>query len=376
MKNFTNEQSKALMEQAQEIMNGIADGESTRDVMARLYVENLDDKTIAQGLVIADSIIESVKNFDASYKEARENLDGYIKKFQKKMDEGKSCVERCNYWLKITAAVSAASIALNDPTVDRKKLLEEMELITPITEEEATPAKEREIKKQAREAIKNSGIMFNGLMEHASELDASSSPEEAAEMIIEIGDKDCDLRAIAAMLAYTQVKNGSIENVPADITAPQLTTFVCAGVEEMRITEAVGNGSLAEDIASLLLFVLGAIVIIQTIVALGALGLLIIPGLFTSILIIPAIMVMVFGLFKLLTKGLSCWSDVSEKFVKCVFAAGKAVLKGIKALVLFIKDKVIPKIVEVCKNIFKAIGGFFSKGKKTEVEQPAEVPAT
>ena len=90
MKNFTNEQSKALMEQAQEIMNGIADGESTRDVMARLYVENLDDKTIAQGLVIADSIIESVKNFDASYKEARENLDDeLIEQLKRMRDEAR-----------------------------------------------------------------------------------------------------------------------------------------------------------------------------------------------------------------------------------------------------------------------------------------------
>lgn len=376
MKNFTNEQNKKFMEQAQEIMNKMSEGENVRDVMAKIYVDSLEDKTTAQGLVIADSIIESVQRFETSYKAAKEDLDGYIKKFQKKMDEGKTCVERCNFWLKMAASISAANIALSDPTVDRKKLIEEMELITPLTEGEATPQKEKELREKAFEVIKNSGIMLNGLMDYADRLEATVSPEEAAELIISIGDKDADLKAIASMIAYTQVKTGNVEEIPADVTASQITTIICAGIEEVRIIEAVGNGSMLESVAAALLFVLGAVVIIETVASLALAALTYINMVFPALLVIPAILVLTFGIYKLLTKGITQWDAASEKFVKIAFAVGKYVFKGIKAIALFVKEKVIDKIVEFSKKIFISICSHLPDKKENKVENPTMVPAT
>jgi len=84
MKTFTKEQNDTLAAQAKEIMSHIGENESTRKIMARIYVENLEDKTVKQGEVMADAIIEQVKQFDADYKDAKENRDSFVKKFQAK----------------------------------------------------------------------------------------------------------------------------------------------------------------------------------------------------------------------------------------------------------------------------------------------------
>ena len=111
MRTFTKEQSQALLNQAEEMMKHMEEGQSVRDVMARIYVENLDEKTMSQGQMMADAIIQGIKDFDSDYQEAQGDLDRFIRKFQDKADDGKSREERCNYWLKTAAAVSAAALA-------------------------------------------------------------------------------------------------------------------------------------------------------------------------------------------------------------------------------------------------------------------------
>ena len=89
MRTFTKEQSQALLNQAEETMKHMEEGQSVRDVMARIYVENLDEKTMSQGQMMADAIIQGIKDFDSDYQEAQGDLDRFIRKFQDKADDGK-----------------------------------------------------------------------------------------------------------------------------------------------------------------------------------------------------------------------------------------------------------------------------------------------
>ena len=169
MKTITKEQIDVLMKQAKTMLEGIGEKESVRDIMARHYAENLDDKTLAQGMVMADAILEAVKEFDADYRKAVEDADAYIRKFQKEADEGKTCVERCNYWLRLAGALTAAGQILSDSEADREQILTELDALV-VSEEEATPQLEEELRRKAREAMKASGIVLTGIMANTEAL--------------------------------------------------------------------------------------------------------------------------------------------------------------------------------------------------------------
>ena len=62
MSKFTNEQVTNLQERAKVIAQGIDDKKTTQDIMVQLYVDAFEDKTPEQGKLIADAIINAVKN--------------------------------------------------------------------------------------------------------------------------------------------------------------------------------------------------------------------------------------------------------------------------------------------------------------------------
>ena len=185
MKTFTNEQNEMLKAQAAEILRKLDEDRNVRDVMAQIYVDDLDDKTMQQGQLMADAILKSVREFDAGYREAQEDLDRFIDKFQAKADEGKSCVERCNYWLRLGTAIAAAGEAMNGEGADREAILAQLGGLS-VSEEEATPAREQELREQAKLALKNSGVMLGALAEQAQALQEMESAEEAAGRLIDL----------------------------------------------------------------------------------------------------------------------------------------------------------------------------------------------
>lgn len=350
MTTFTKEQNDILAAQATEILKNISEGQTTRDIIARIYVESLEDKTLKQGQIMADSILKSVKDFDADYKEAQENLDRYLKKFQDKIDEGKTCVERCNYWLKLSAAISSATVAMGEDGADREQILQEIEDLE-ISESEATPEREKELREQAMEAIKNSGVMLGALAEQAATLEEMATADEAAGMLIDLGNKEIEYRAIVAMLAYTKVKNGEFDNIPVEMTAAQVTALVCAQIEQAKIMEAVGKGDLAVDIASGLLSILGIVVLGTIAYGVVEVGAAVISAMFGTILAIPAGLMLIAGVLRAMFKASDLWDKDSRKIVKGVAIVIKTVVKGLRMVVSYTKDSIVPKAVAVCKAV-------------------------
>lgn len=367
MTTFTKEQMDILTSQANEIMKEISEGKTTRDIMVQIYVDNLDDKTQKQGQIMADSILKSVKEFDANYDEAQKDIDRFIKKFQDKIDQDKTCVERCNYWLKLTAAITAATVATGEENTDMEKILEQIETME-ISESEATPKREKELREQALEAIKNSGVMLGTLTEQAEELEKMETAEEAVGLLIDLRNKEIEYRGIVSMLAYTKIKNGEFDNVPVEMTAVQVATLVCAEIEQAKIMEAVGKGNLAVDIASGLLTILGAVVLVVVATEVAGTGVGIITVVFGTILAIPATLMLFAGILRGTLKAIDLWEKDSKKIVKGVAVAVKAVIKGLRMVAAFVMNKVIPKIVETCKSIKDKVMNVHSEEEvKTEV---------
>ena len=67
MTNMTKEQRENVMIQGRKMMDNLSEGKSARDVMAQIYVDNLDDKKLFESLknkVKGDSVKETVTHSD------------------------------------------------------------------------------------------------------------------------------------------------------------------------------------------------------------------------------------------------------------------------------------------------------------------------
>lgn len=360
MKTFTKKQNEMLKAQAIEILKNLDEGQDVRDVMAQIYVDNLDDKTLQQGQLMADAILKNVKDFDADYRDAQQDIDRFIASFQSRMDEDKSCLERCDCWLKLSAAIAAAEEVLSGEGVDREAILKQLEGLA-VSEAEATPAREKELREQARQALKNSSIMLSALTEQAQALQEMESAGETAEMLINLENREVEYRAVVSMLAYTGIMNGEIKGMPVDISAEQVTVLVCAGAEQARIMAAVGSGSMAVDVASMLLMILGTVVLVWMAALAGAAGVSIVSFLFGNILVIPASLMVFAGIFHLFNAALEVWMKDSRAIAQGVVVGIGWVVKGLKTVGSFVADKVIPGIVKIASGIWNSVKSFAAR---------------
>lgn len=370
---FTNEQSNVLKKEAAELLGGIAEGKNVRDLMAQIYVEKLDEKTIQQGELMADKILRCVKDFDAGYQEAQENLDHFVEKFQAKMDEGKSCVDRCNYWLKLGTVISSAAAAMGRDGVDREQMIRDAESLF-ISEEDATPQREEELREQAAQAIKNSGILLGTLVEQVQALEELDSAEEAIGLLIDMSGRELEYRAVVSMLAYTMSKNGELEGVPVDMTASQVTALVCAELEQARIVKAVGDGELAVDVATVLLSILGSVLLIYIAIPVFVFTTQAILDLFVPIFAIPLCIMTVAGLTRLFNAGIDMWLEDSKSIARFAVAAMRTVVKGMKAVAEFSAERVLPKVVETAAGVLAKLKSLVAKTKgESSVQAPVSV---
>lgn len=351
MQNFTKEQIADLMDQTIQITASINEGETTRDIMARLYVENMQDKTPEQGLAVADKILETVKKFDTEYALAREDLDRYINNFQDKVEQGKTLCERCNYWLKLAAAITAAGEDLTTGTINREQIVAELEALQ-ISEEEATEEIAQQLRQQAFEALKNSGVLLSGLKELEAALNEMDTADAAAGLLINLGNREVEYRAIMSMLAYTKVKNGELDNIPVEMTAAQITTCVCTAVEQANIAEGVANGSIMVEIATVLLEMLAAITVVMFLADMFVVGYVATTTLLPALLAIPACRIFAFGLFYFAGQCILDHKDEIKSAVKSVLLCIKNVHEGLKAIVCYVFTKLIPNALRQARKLW------------------------
>ena len=361
MTKFTKEQINNLQDQAKAIVQNTSEGADTADIMAKLYVDAFDGKSYEQGKIIADSIITAVSEFDIDYKEAQVDPDHFIRKFQKKIDKNKTCFERCTYWKQFAAAVTAATIAANDPSENTQKLAAQLEELN-VTEENANELLETKLRDLAFEAIKDSNIMVRALAENVDALEQIGNADEAAKLLVDLGDQNIDYRAIIAMLAYINTVKGEYPDIPIDTPAAQLATLVCVETEQIEIIDKLEHDDISMTVAQGLLYVLGVIAIIKIGVFAASAAVTIAPFIFGNILIIPGILAMIIGIIHISGVGIRKWERDSGAIVTTVFKGVRAICNGAKKLFGFIKNRVVPDLVERCKKRF----GHINTAEETE----------
>lgn len=357
MKNFTNEQMNQIMKQATEIMERMSEGVTAREIMAELYVNSLEDKTLRQGYVMADAILESVQDFADLYADAQDNLEGCIDQFQDSVEEKLTLAERCNYWRDFCLAMDAVRAAMDEEEILEPQLFDE-EKMEAISEEEATPELAGTLREKAKELLKHSGFVVSGIEELEKTLEDVATAEDAVNFLLSIGAKEVDYRGILTMLAYTKIKNGEFEEIPIDMTIEQVAAMVCANAEQIRILEAVEEGSLAEDIAVFLLEVLGIVVLIKLAIAASVIGVSLITGLFGAVLVFPACMMFVAGMLHFFAKAERIWSEDSKIIVKKVIVVLRSVKAGAEHVATYAKEylkKHVPVRAHVHHEIYESV---------------------
>ncbi len=329
--------TEAIQAQAEKILQAKSEGQSTTDILAQVYVDRLPDKTPAQGRIMAEGILKEIGKFDEDYKFAQDDREGFITNSLENMNSGKTCAQRCTFLLQVSAAVSA------DLNSDKDEIMRNIQSLS-VSDEEATPEREQELMAQAAEAIKNSPIMLSAFMKHSEELENLQSSDNAAGLLIDFGKDEKEYRAILSMLVYTSIKNGEVEGVPIEMTAAQVTAAVCGEIEQMKIAEAVQSGSLAVDIASMLLFILGTVVMIHFFMNIAVIFSLMVLNTFTLLFAVPGVLMVIAGTMKLFNKSFEAWKQDSKRIVNAIVFGVKFVISGLKAIADFVSSSLMPKL--------------------------------
>ena len=349
MMTFLNEQNENLYVYAKGILKDLAGEQDIRDILAKIYTERMKGKSWKQGQAAADAILKGINKFEEDYQEAWKDPDSYIERFQEEMDAGKSCVERCNYWIKMSAALSAATIITCEGDSEREQMIREIESLE-IPEEMATPEREQELRIQVMEAVKNSGIVLESLEAQVNVLQEMAAKQANAGILINIECKETEYRAVLAMLVYTTMFSGETENIPVEIMPEQVAENVCAKMEQIRIIEEVRKGDMAVDDAMHFLEVLAVVVSIAILYFIEA-------GVGKTIFIGTDIFLMQWGIFAFWLGIMSIVYVLYECILKdgIIRTLVTNVVKTIERISDFIKAQGLPGMVEKAKEIFSNV---------------------
>lgn len=343
MVELSKEQKKRIMEQTRSALDRADAGMSTRDIMAHIYMEGLDSKTLEQGRMMADAVLESVTAFDSQYTQAKNNMDSWLDDALSAMVRDMSPAERCTCWLKIAAAVSAANDAMEaGGSFDRSEILASIEDMT-ITEDQATAELEAELYDRAKTAIENSNVLSAALAAQADTLETISSADAAAGLLLDMGSREIDFRAVASMIAYVNIKNGTFNNIPVDMKLEQITTLVCTEIEQMRILAGVEAGTMPLETAKLLLSILGALAIVCLLPSVIEFGMAVTVSLTSGLATIPVgaavLLLMLHGMYE----AFAWWNRQADRMVENASVQIPQISSGTKKLLAYVQDTILPE---------------------------------
>ena len=329
---LTNVQIEETRQQAEEIIKNIDGGMDIRDVLANIYVSSFAEKSMMQGLIMADTVLESIQKFEADYSNAKANPDAFIDEKLRILAGEKSLYERCELWLKMTNVITK-SVNLIENSDEAEFDVGNMDKNS-INPQDATEEYEASLYNNLVEALKGSGILLSTMLKNIDGLNEIENSEETVKLLVDIGIKEIDLRAIMSMLIYSKIKNNQIKNIPVDMTLDQVTTIVCVQTETINIMEALEEGTISEKIAELFLRALGLVAIVSIAVLLFVATIEIVAGAFATcwwltLLALPTIWSLYKDIDSIIDLVMEGWAKASEKIVKFVSVKLKTVKRGL-----------------------------------------------
>lgn len=353
---FTKDQMNKWMEQAKDILASLGTG-SCEERMAQLYVEAFPGKTINQGRLMAQQIIETVDRYAADLEKAKQDTDLYLEGVLDELAKGKNGLERCNLWYGLNETILTAAACQADQSIDIEQAAKGLN-DAHYSEEEVSDALEENLRAQLIETIKNSSV---GITAPFAEAISQAADGQTGDMLVDVENHTTDFRAAVAMIAYTEIKNGRVENVPVETTAAQTAAAVCTAIEQLRIMNDVAENNLAMDIAEMLLKLVSAVGLTVAFVPLLAVGITVCQVLFAWYLALPMMMLYTAVVVECFGEALDGALKVDHAIAKGIVVAGKTIWKGACIAANYIKNELFPCIVT-------SFGVFVNKLKKKKTE--------
>lgn len=323
MKTVNKEHYTEMKKRADAILNQKAEGMAAREIMAHIYVDGLQDKTMEQGLVMADRALEAIVDFNRTYAEAVKQKDKAFEKLLEGILEGKSLTERCNILSALYAGARAANARMEgeDREVCDEILFEADE--EPVTEDEATEELAQELKEKVLEAFQNTSILSRGMLRQADQVEELIAGQGISQMVVQIGEEEAEYEGILAMIAYVESKTADIKELPPDISIEETACIVAATIAQEQIIRRYTAGEIAMNAAVALLDILGFVLLLKLAAKLFVLGVSMATSLCGMIIAIPAVVFVGLAIMGVFGEAVKAWNGGARAAVNLTVSAVK-----------------------------------------------------
>ena len=362
MKTVNKEHYTEMKKRADAILNQKAEGMAAREIMAHIYVDGLQDKTMEQGLVMADRALEAIVDFHRTYAEAVKQKDKAFEKLLEGILEGKSLTERCNILSALYAGARAANARMEgeDREVCDEILFEADE--EPVTEDEATEELAQELKEKVLEAFQNTSILSRGMLRQADQVEELIAGQGISQMVVQIGEEEAEYEGILAMIAYVESKTADIKELPPDISIEETACIVAATIAQEQIIRRYTAGEIAMNAAVALLDILGFVLLLKLAAKLFVLGVSMATSLCGMIIAIPAVVFVGLAIMGVFGEAVKAWNGGARAAVNLTVSAVKLGAgqadDAMRKVGEFVNNTAAPAaadIIDEVKQLFKTI---------------------
>lgn len=362
MKTVNKEHYTEMKKRADAILNQKAEGMAAREIMAHIYVDGLQDKTMEQGLVMADRALEAIVDFNRTYAEAVKQKDKAFEKLLEDILEGKSLTERCNILSALYAGARAANARMEgeDREVCDEILFEADE--EPVTEDEATEELAQELKEKVLEAFQNTSILSRGMLRQADQVEELIAGQGISQMVVQIGEEEAEYEGILAMIAYVESKTADIKELPPDISIEETACIVAATIAQEQIIRRYTAGEIAMNVAVALLDILGFVLLLKLAAKLFVLGVSMATSLCGMIIAIPAVVFVGLAIMGVFGEAVKAWNGGARAAVNLTVSAVKLGAgqadDAMRKVGEFVNNTAAPAaadIIDEVKQLFKTI---------------------
>ncbi len=362
MKTVNKEHYTEMKKRADAILNQKAEGMAAREIMAHIYVDGLQDKTMEQGLVMADRALEAIVDFNRTYAEAVKQKDKAFEKLLEGILEGKSLTERCNILSALYAGARAANARMEgeDREVCDEILFEADE--EPVTEDEATEELAQELKEKVLEAFQSTSILSRGMLRQADQVEELIAGQGISQMVVQIGEEEAEYEGILAMIAYVESKTADIKELPPDISIEETACIVAATIAQEQIIRRYTAGEIAMNAAVALLDILGFVLLLKLAAKLFVLGVSMATSLCGMIIAIPAVVFVGLAIMGVFGEAVKAWNGGARAAVNLTVSAVKLGAgqadDAMRKVGEFVNNTAAPAaadIIDEVKQLFKTI---------------------
>lgn len=296
-----------------------------RENLAQFYMEGMADDRQEFALIIADKILSGVGRFETIYSEACAEPGMGVKIALHKLEANYTTdAEKCLAYIKIADALPLISAQMVDgkDRTEKIKAIDAME----INAEDVTPEMLEEARNFAAKAVQESGVMSTGMRKLIEQMKGAGAQANLANLLLDVCNRETEYRALTAMAAYMQVRNGFVKNMSPEMEPEQVAMIVCAKREQFKILANLDARKILRNTALVLLGIIGAVVI----GAMMAPGVFIIGELlfelFECQLVALGVPVIVAGV--VLLEGVKLWCAKCDKAITVAVAAVGSIVKA------------------------------------------------